>query len=63
MMIRFILFTSMIFLVSTDDQFGISSAFLHIVTPPKQVAFTDLGEYSNNKYLVYIEKLNNIFLN
>ena len=50
MIIKFLILVGAVLAVSTDDQFGISSAFLHTVTPPKQVAFIDLGEYSNNKY-------------
>jgi len=48
MILKVIIVVTAFVLVSSEDQFGISSSFLHIVTPPKQVAFMDLGEYSKN---------------
>ena len=46
MMFKFLIFLSILLIVSTDDQFGVSSALLHTLNPPKLGAFMDLGEYS-----------------
>jgi len=53
MIFKILIFVTAIVLVSSEDQFGISSAFLHIATPPKQVAFNNLGEYSKHLLCIF----------
>lgn len=54
MIFKVLIVASAILLVSCDDKFGVSSAFLHFSAPPKQVSFIELGEYSNKKILKFV---------